>query len=110
METKKTTRTKKENVGTGWTGLLLESVVKGIQSSFDGAVERAHQAVHVFTRKVTRRLFLFSFAFLGVIFLLVGLSQLMSAAYQFPGSGEVIMGAFILLLCLVVYVFDRQDH
>ncbi|MDP3957788.1 MAG: hypothetical protein Q8Q10_04815 [bacterium] len=110
MEEKNTIRKKKDDADSGWTGFLLESVFKGIQSSFDGALNRAHQAVHAFTQKLARRVFLFFFAFLGLIFLLVGLAQLLSTAYRFPGAGETLMGAFILLISLVLYVFNRDDH
>lgn len=110
MEEKKTIRTKKDDADTGWTGLLLESVFKGIQVSFDGALERAHQAVHAFTGRLARRVFLFFFAFLGLIFLLVGVAQLLSAVYQFPGAGETLMGISILLISLVLYAFSRDNH
>lgn len=110
MEEKKTMKTKKGDESAGWTGLLLETVFNGIQSSFDGALERAHQVVHTFTKKLAKRVFLFFFAFLGLIFLLVGLAQLLSTAYRFPGAGETLMGVFILLSSLVLYVFHRDDH
>lgn len=110
MEEKKATKTEKGNAGIGLTGLLLESVIRGIQSFIDGALQNVHQMVHTFTKKIARRVFLFCFAFLGILFLLVGLAQLLSAMYRFPGSGEAIMGIFILLICLVVYAFDRNDN
>lgn len=110
MEEKKTTRTKKNDADSGWTGLLLESVFKGIQSSFDGALDRAHQAVHAFTGRLARRVFLFFFAFLGIVFLLVGVAQLLSAMYRVPGAGEAIMGIFILLISLVIYTFTKDDR
>ncbi|MDO8565908.1 MAG: hypothetical protein Q7S04_01845 [Candidatus Moranbacteria bacterium] len=110
MEEEKKTRTKKSDINTGFVGLLLESVFKGIQSSFDEALLRVHQAVHAFTRKLARRVFLFFFAFLGLIFLLIGLAELLSTAYRFPGAGETLMGMFILLISLVLYVFGRDDH
>lgn len=110
MEEKKTTRTRKSNAETGWAGLLLESVFKGIQASFDDALLRAHQAVHAFVRNLAQQMFLFFFAFLGFIFLLVGLAKLLSTAYNFPGAGETFMGAFILLTSVVLYAFGRNDH
>ena len=110
MEEKNTIRKKKDDMDSGCTGLLLESFFKGIQSSFDGALNRVHQAGHAFTQKLARRVFLFLFAFLGLIFLLVGLAQLLSTAYRFPGVGETLMGAFILLISLVLYVFNRDDR
>lgn len=110
MEEKKTTKAKQGGVDTGWTGLLLEGMFKGIQSSFDGALERTHQAVHAFTGRLARRIFIFFFACLGLIFLLVGVAQLLSTMYRFPGAGETIMGIFILLISLVIYVFDRTDN
>lgn len=110
MEEKKTTKAKQDDVDTGWTGLLLESMFKGIQASFDGALERAHQAVHAFTGRLARRIFIFFFACLGLIFLLVGVAQFLSAMYRFPGAGEAIMGIFILLISLILYMFTKDDR
>lgn len=110
MEEKKATRAKKDDVSAGWAGLLLEGVFKGIQASFDGALNRAHQTVHAFTQKLARRIFIFFFAFLGLIFLLAGMAELLSTAYRFPGAGETFMGLFILLISLVLYVFSRDDR
>ena len=110
MEEKKTAKTKKSDSGSGLGGLLLDGVVRGIQSFVDGTLENIHRTVHSFVKKLGRRVFLFCFAFVGVVFLLVGVAQILSAMYRFPGSGEAIMGIFILLICLVVYAFERSDN
>jgi pilus assembly protein TadC len=113
MEEKKTTKTsksKKSDIGSGLMEFFWENVFQSVQSFFDGAVENVQQMLQRFMRRLARRTFLFFFAFLGIIFLLVGLSQLLSAMYRFPGSGQAIIGLFILLICLVIYMFDRNDN
>ena len=104
----KTTRS--EDGESHWKELLLETVIRSIQSFADGTIKSVHQAVHTFTRRLAHRTFLFLFAFLGIVFLLVGLSKLLGAMYQLPGAGEAIMGAFILLISLVMYAFNRDDR
>lgn len=108
MEEKKTT--KRKGAGTGWTELLLESVFKGIQTSFDGAVERGRRAVQVFVSNLVHGTFLFFFALFGFVFLLVGLAKFLSTAYQLPGIGETFVGAIILVISLVLYIFYRSNH
>lgn len=109
MEEAKTTKTEEHENGSGWKELLLETVVRSIQSFVDGTVRSVHQTAHMFTKKMARRAFLFLFSFLGIAFLLAGLSKLLGAMYRLPGAGEAITGAFILLIALVVYALDRDD-
>lgn len=89
---------------------LLDGIFGSIQSFVDGMLESVHQATHAFTRRLVRRFFLFLFAFLGIIFLLVGLAQLLSAMYRLPGAGETIMGIFILLISLTIHAFTKDDR
>ncbi|MFZ2299575.1 MAG: hypothetical protein WAW00_00365 [Candidatus Moraniibacteriota bacterium] len=104
----KTTRT--EDGESHWKELLLETVVRSIQSFFDGTIKSVHQAAHTFTRRLARRIFLFLCALLGIAFLLIGLAKLLGAMYRLPGAGEMIVGAFILMVALVVYAFRKNDH
>ena len=108
MEEKTTTKT--ENGESHWKELLLETVVRSIQSFFDGTMKSFHQAVHAFTDNLARRIFLVLFSFLGIVFLLLGLAKLLSAIYRLPGIGELIVGAFILLIALVMYAFRRDNR
>ncbi|OGI16220.1 MAG: hypothetical protein A3E38_01815 [Candidatus Moranbacteria bacterium RIFCSPHIGHO2_12_FULL_54_9] len=110
MEEKKTTKTPTKDPQNSWTAFLLDNIFQSIQSFVDGAVESVHQATRAFTRRLVRGTFLLLFAFLGIIFLLVGLAELLSAAYQFPGSGETIVGIFILFTALILYIFTRDDY
>lgn len=108
MEEKKTTRAKKSEGG--WTTFLFDGIFGSIQSFVDGVLESVHEATHSFTRRLARRVFLFLFAFLGIVFLLFGLAELLSAMYRLPGAGEAIMGIFILLISLVIYTFTKDDR
>ncbi|MFZ3032378.1 MAG: hypothetical protein WA082_05105 [Candidatus Moraniibacteriota bacterium] len=113
MEKKKITKTTKSgesDTHVGWAEMLLDGVFKSIQASFDGAFDRVHRMGHAFLRRVTRRAFLCLFAFLGILFLLVGFAQLLNSLYPFPGSGATIVGLLLLLICLVIYAFDQGDN
>lgn len=105
----KTTKTKKSASGS-WMIFLLESIFGSVQTFVDGLLESIHQATHAFTRRLARRVFLFLFAFLGLLFLLVGVAQLLGSMYRLPGAGETIMGMFILLISLVIYAFTKEDR
>lgn len=101
----------KTKKGTGdWTEFFLNSIFGSIQSFVERSLVSVHEAIHMFTRGLVRRTFLFLFAFMGIVFLLLGLAKLLSAMYQFPGSGEAIMGIFILLISLVIYAFAKNDR
>lgn len=108
MTEKKTTQTKKNDTDMSLTGLLMDSVVRGIQSFIDGAIESVEQAVHAFMKKTAQQVFLFALAFFGIIFLLVGLAQILSSMYGVPGSGEALMGVFILVIVFIAYIFERK--
>lgn len=110
MEKTKTTQTKKSNEGLGWAGFLLENIFKSIQSSFNRVVGKTRQAALSLVDKIMERMFLFLFAFLGAVLLLVGLSQLASTVYQVPGSGEIMIGIFILTAVFIIYMFIRKDN
>lgn len=108
MTEKKTTHTKKEDSGAGIAGLLLDGAIRGIQSFIDGALQSVEQKVQSITKRVAEQILLFCLTILGIVFLLVGLSQLLSATYGVPGSGESMVGVFILVTVLMVYLFDRK--
>lgn len=105
----KTMKTEKNGNG-NWVVLLLEAIFGSVQAFVEGTIESAHRATHTFTRRLAHRMFLFLLAFLGIVFLLIGVAKLLSAMYRFPGAGEAIMGIFILLISLVLYAFARDDR
>jgi len=108
MPEKKTTHTKKETAEGSLTGLLVDGVVRSVQSLIDGALTSVEQSIQRFTQKLTQQVFLICFGFVGIIFLLIGFAQLLSAVYHIPGSGEAIMGIFILIIVFGVYALDRK--
>lgn len=110
MAEKKTTHVKKDDTDVSLTGLLMDSVIRGVQSFIDGALESVRQMVQTFTGRVARQVLLLCFAFVGMVFLLVGFSQLLSAAYHIPGLGAVIIGVFVLVIVLTMYIFDRNKQ
>src|SRR5512133_1674935 len=108
-EEKKAVHTKKEEVtATSLMGLLLDVVVRSAQSFVDGAIDSVQQTAERITQKVTRRVFIFCFAFIGILFLLIGFAHLLDAIYHVPGLGMVVMGVFILTIVLIVSLFDRK--
>ncbi|MEI8096949.1 MAG: hypothetical protein WCG73_02490 [Candidatus Moraniibacteriota bacterium] len=109
MVEKKTTRTKKVETDGGLTGLLMDSVVHGIQSFIDGAIESVEQSVHAFVKKVTQQILLFALALFGAILLLIGLAQILSTLYGVAGSGETLIGVFILAIVFMVYTIEGKQ-
>ena len=103
----KTTKKTKESVS--WTGILLESVFGGFQSLIEGMFGGLREMAQAFTRRLARQTFLLLFAFLGSVFLLVGGAEFISARYQLPGVGEMLVGIFILLISLVAYLATKDD-
>lgn len=108
MPEKKTIHTEKETAESSLTGLLIEGVVRSVQSFIDGTLSSVEQSIRRFTQKLTRQAILLCFSFVGVAFLLIGLAQLLSAVYGVPGIGAMIMGMFILMIVLVVYLFNNN--
>ncbi len=108
MEEKKTTRTRKTENGHLWISYLLDGIFGSIQSFVSGAVESIEEAVQAIASRLAKQAFIVFLAFLGIAFLLVGLSRLFSAILQMPGAGEALMGIVILLLSLVLYMFTRK--
>lgn len=105
IETEKT-----EGSDSGWKTLLLETIVRSVQSFADGTVRSIHETVHAFTFRLARQVFLLLLSFVGIVFLLVGCTKLLGAMYPLPGAGEMIVGAFVLLAALVVYAFRRDSR
>lgn len=108
MPEKKTIHTKKETGESGLTGLIIEGVVRSVQSFIDGTLSNVEQSIQRFAQKLTRQAILLCFGFVGIAFLLIGLAQLLSTVYGVPGIGAMIMGMFILMIVLVVYLFNNK--
>jgi hypothetical protein len=110
MEEPTKTPKKSANKDGSWTGFLLENIFGILRSFVEGMFESANQAANAFTRKLARSVFLIFLIFLGVAFLLVGVARILSELYGFSGAGEVIVGASVIFVSLVLYVFVRDDH
>lgn len=87
----------------GWAALLLE----GVSASIQGMLENLQQGTQAFIEKLMRRAGLLVFSLLGVVFLLVGGARLLDGVYQ-PGVGEIIVGASVLSVALLLYLFFNQ--
>jgi hypothetical protein len=104
-----TTETQKGESG-GWTSFLLENIFVIIRSFVEGAFESVQGATGAFTKKLARRASVIFLVFVGIVFLLVGVARILSELYGFSGAGEVIVGAFILFISLLLYVLVRDEH
>jgi len=109
MTEKKTTHTKEESDEPSLTGLLVDGVTRSVQSFVEGVIEDARRTAQRFTQRVALNVFLFCFSCIGILFLLIGFAQLLSAIYHIPGFGEIVMGVFVLLIVLVVSIVNRQQ-
>lgn len=110
MTEKKITKTEKNGVGTRWINHLLDNVFGTIQTFVEGSINSVHEAVHGFTRQLVKRAFLLYFALFGVTLVCVGLAEFLSVVYRMPGMGEMVVGAFVLLIALVGYAFHRSEN
>lgn len=105
MDTKKG---KKEDGANGWLPAILDGVFGSIQTFVQGTVEGIHNVAHEFTDGLLRKIFLFIFFLVGIVFLFSGMAEMISLAYRRPGAGEIIIGIFVLLITWVVYAFKRR--
>lgn len=108
MEEKKTTRARRSDSDGLWMSYLLDGIFGSIQSFVGGVVGSVEEAVRTIASRLAKQAFIFFLVFLGLAFLLVGLSRLLSVILQMPGAGEALMGIIILLFSLVLYVFTRD--
>ncbi|MBI2439049.1 MAG: hypothetical protein HYV45_00370 [Candidatus Moranbacteria bacterium] len=110
MEEKKSTRTIKKKEGGGAFGIFFESIFKNIQSFVDGILESLHEAAHVFAKRLLWDFFLLVFACVGIVFLLVGMTRLLTIMYPLPGVSEMIVGGMILFIAGVVFMWGRRGR
>lgn len=109
MEDKKKITKKASPIGTRWINHLLDNVFGTIQTFVEGSINSVHEAVHGFTRQLVKRAFLLFFALFGVTLICVGFAEFLSILYKMPGVGEMVVGAFVLLIALVGYAFHRSE-
>lgn len=107
MAEKKTTH-RKADEGYDWTKLLLDGVLSSFQAFVNGTLTSVQEATQVFTQKLMQQAFLFFFALFGFILVFLGLANVLSALYRFPGVGEMIVGLLILSATLVLFAFNRK--
>jgi len=106
MESKKTKKMEAEEKGLG--AVVMENISSTLNMVSKGISASIHEATHDFTNAIIKRIVLFISVFIGVFFLINGLAQMMSAVYQRPGFGEMVMGVFVLLIALVMYAFRKN--
>ncbi|OIQ04392.1 MAG: hypothetical protein COZ86_02685 [Candidatus Moranbacteria bacterium CG_4_8_14_3_um_filter_41_13] len=108
MPEKKEVHHKKESSETSIPGLLLDGVMKSVQSFIDEALQSVHKRVDIFFGKVAKKVFLFGLGFFGMLFLFVGLAKILSVLVGVPGAGETLMGLMMLVIVFIVYTFERK--
>lgn len=108
MATKKTTE-----AGTGLLGglsFLKDSISSGIDGMIQSAFGVIEQGTLTLFRRLLRCFALFFFSVLAGVFLLVGVARVLDAAYQMPGVGQIVVGAFIFGGVLLVYMIEQHNQ
>ena len=111
MATKKTTETSASPFDmSGWGSLLLETIVGGIRGVVEGTVGHIKHGVETVIQKLARRTGFLLFAFVGILFLLVGAARFLDDIYRIPGSGELVVGVFVFSFSIFAYILDNQNN
>lgn len=101
---------KKKSEGGGLGSLLLGGVMSSLFGTVHSLFESWQAKTRGLARKLVRHLGLFFFSLVGIIFCLVGAARLLDEFYGRPGLGQVVVGAGILALTLLLYMFDRNNN
>ncbi len=101
---------KKNEKSSGLGSLLLGGVMSSLFGTVHSLFESWQEKTRGLARKLVRHLGLFFFSLVGIIFCLVGAARLLDEFYGRPGLGQVVVGAGILSLTLLLYMFDRNNN
>lgn len=88
--------------------MLFETVSHGVERAVQGALENLEQGALGLFHKLLRSAGFFFFSVLGAVFLLIGTARVLDTAYQLPGLGEIVIGAFIFAGVLLLHMIDQQ--
>ena len=107
--TEKKTQTKESDASSGWSALMLQGVFASIQGFVTGTLENLKSGTEAFARNLVKRIVLFILFLWSLFFILVGGARILDDFYGRPGMGEIVVGAVIFLLVLLIYIFDRNN-
>lgn len=107
--------TKKKQINTPhtfWWQSLFDLITKGILSDAKAFIQSAEEQLKAFVEITIIRSLLILSGFVGFIFLLLGISQLLDSLFGFPGLGTLFVGAGVLLLSLIIFslVGSQKKH
>lgn len=99
-------REKKEDGDGNMFGAAIMSLLTGVlfgkvQEFFSGVFLSAKDATEAYVKHMIQKLIIGLSVVVGLLFILIGLAQVISYVYQKPGLGEIIVGGAILILSLV---------
>ena len=66
------------------------------------------RGVHMLVSSVFRRVAIFFFVLLGATFFLVGLARVLSALYELPGVGDIIVGTLIFSIVILLSMAEKK--
>ncbi len=100
---------KKNSLGLGWMKILFEGLFGSMEAIVEGMIANAKQSTADFVRRVARSIFVLFLAFLGSVFLLVGVARLLDGFTRIAGFGEVAVGLFVFIVSLLIHFFGQQE-
>ena len=103
--------TKKPNNPRGpfwWKGMLA-LVSQTVTAEIHSVVSSARNQIQSFIRITTVRFFLLLASFLGLIFIIIGLSRLLGEVFPIPGVADILLGLTILSLSLLFFFFLKNN-
>ncbi len=83
---------------------IRAAAMQGMRGMLRERIEFWRERIRGFFRLMTFRFLLALFGFVGLIFFFVGLSRFLEGLFATPGAAEVLVGATILSLSIVLFV------
>lgn len=88
---------------TFWWQSLFSLITEGILSDARAFIRSAEDQFKAFVEITIIRSLLILSAFVGYIFILVGMGEILDSFFRFPGAGTLFVGIMTLLLSFIVF-------
>lgn len=92
-----------------WIKLLFESIFGSMEAIVEGMIANAKESTANFIRDIVRSIFVLFLAFLGLVFLLIGVARLLDGFMHMAGFGEVVVGLFVFMVSLLIHFLGKRE-